>query len=183
LLGKKEVQASLAVAFHVIMAFVGERVFGFGNHNELAASSVGNSCRSRLYQCQSGRWSCFWTRLPAVVKAIPSSAYHEVRRDLSNWLREFCTDSNILKTHKDGRCNLYNKSTLAETLMESRQQCEGLKLGNVFGDKLLNEAQTPKLNITAKDFKTIVKCENKKDKRYSSKDVKFDMLVVMRLRL
>jgi hypothetical protein len=40
----KDTRASQA--FHVIMAFIGVRVFGFGNHNDLAASSVGDSCRS-----------------------------------------------------------------------------------------------------------------------------------------
>jgi hypothetical protein len=41
-------------AFHVIMAFIGVRVFGFGNHHELAANSVGNSCRSlREYRRRS----------------------------------------------------------------------------------------------------------------------------------
>jgi hypothetical protein len=119
----------------------------------------------------------------AVVKAIPSSAHHEVKRDLSKWLREFSTDSLILKTHKDGRYNLYNKSTLGAALMDSWQQCAVLQLGNVFGEKLSNEAQTPTLNITVKDFNSIVKCENKKDKRYLSKDLKFDMLVAMRRRL
>jgi len=67
--------------------------------------------------------------------------------------------------------------------MESRQECAALQLGIVFGDKLIYEDQTPTLNITDKDFNMIVKCENKKDKRYLSKDVKFDMLVTMRHRL
>jgi len=67
--------------------------------------------------------------------------------------------------------------------MDSWQECAVLQLGNVFGEKLSNEAQTPTLNITVKDFNSIVKCENKKDKRYLSKDLKFDMLVAMRRRL